>query len=357
MNLRYPPAPPPPPSPTPPQIGNQLPQSELPNLSDVQKLLRFMMTSRRVEERTVELYRQNRITGGCYTGIGNEATSVGTALALNEDDVLVPTHRDMGSHLVRGHKPLDIMRQYLKRATSQTGGKDSSLHLGKEGSNIVGMISPLAHMMPVAVGIALAERQRGTPCSVLTTIGDGSTSLGDFHEALNFAAIQKLPILFVIVNNQYAYSTPNTIQYACHELSERANGYGMSGETIDGTDAFVVYRAAQKALERGRNGEGPTLLECKTMRLRGHSEHDDFKYVPPDLLEQWKNWDPVLRIRNYVLDNSILTEDDLETLKLEIDSEIESAISLAESEPSPEGNEAGQDVFRHWKSEWTVPTP
>ena len=356
MNTQYPPAPPPPPSPSPPSIGNTLAETERPNTSEVQQLLRFMMTSRRVEERTVELYRQNRITGGCYTGIGNEATSVATALALLEHDVLVPTHRDMGSHLVRGHKPLDIMRQYLKRATSQTGGKDSSLHLGKEGSNIVGMISPLAHMMPVAVGIALAERQRGTPRSVLTTIGDGSTSLGDFHESLNFAAIQKLPILFVIVNNQYAYSTPNTIQYSCTQLSDRAHGYGMLGETIDGTDALVVYQAARRALERGRNGEGPTLLECKTMRLRGHSEHDDFKYVPAELLQQWRNWDPVLRIKNYVLEKSLMTKEGLEKLQNEIDAEIEDAIRIAESEPSPEGEEAGRDIFRYWKPEWTVPT-
>ena len=355
MSQYQPPAPPPPPSPTPPKLGQGLSDDVRPSKPKIIELLKHMMMARRFEERTVELYRQNRITGGCYTGIGNEATSVGSALALGADDVLVPTHRDMGSHIVRGHEPLDIMRQYMKRATSQTGGKDSSLHLGREGSNIVGMISPLAHMMPVAVGIALAEKQKGNNRAVLTSIGDGSTSLGDFHEALNFAAIQKLPVLFVIVNNQYAYSTPNTLQYACERLSDRAIGYGMEGSCIDGTDAFAVYAASMKAIERGYAGEGPTLLECRTMRLRGHSEHDDFKYVPAELMEQWRAWDPVLRIKDYVLEEKVLSQAEYDSLAQEIDTVIDNAIEVAEAEPSPEGFEAGRDVFRRWDDNWTVP--
>jgi len=314
-----------------------------------------MCTSRRLEERIVELYRQNRVTGGCYTGIGNEATSVGSSMALAKNDVLVPTHRDMGAHIVRGHTPVEILRQYMKRASSQTGGKDSSLHLGREGSNIVGMISPLAHMMPVAVGIALAEKQKGNNRAVLTTVGDGSTSLGDFHEALNFAAIQKLPVLFVIVNNQYAYSTPVSLQYACERLSDRAQGYGMYGKTVDGTDVVEVFAHAQQAMARGQAGEGPTLLECKTMRLRGHSEHDDFKYVPSELISAWKNWDPVTRIKDHVKEHGIVSEQELTALQNEIDANIDTAIQLAEADPPPDGAEAGKDVFRRWEPEWTVP--
>ena len=315
-----------------------------------------MLSSRRLEERIVELYRQGEITGGCYTGIGNEATSVGTAWAMAASDILVPTHRDMGSHLVRGHTPLEIMRQYLKRGTAQTGGKDSGLHLGKEGTEIVGMISHLAHMMPVAAGIALAERQAGRKTVVLTTVGDGATSLGDFHEALNFAAVQKLAVVFVIVNNQYAYSTPVTIQYACERLSDRAKGYGIAGEQVDGSDVVTVCDAARRAFERGRRGEGPTLLECVTMRMRGHSEHDDFKYVPEALLDRWRAWDPVERLTRYGLGRGYWQESDVQALRDEVSIEIETAIETAKSDPEPRPETAGQDVFRRWSPEWTVPT-
>lgn len=245
-SAHYPPHPGPP-GDAPPKLGASVPRDELPDARTALALYEHMLTSRMVEERIVDLYRLGKITGGCYTGIGNEATSVAAALALGPDDVLVPTHRDMGANLVRGHGPLEIFRQYLKRATSQTEGKDTGLHLGREGSNVVGMISHLAHMMPVAVGVALAERQKGRDVVVMTTVGDGSTSLGDFHESLNFAAVQKLPVLFVIENNQYAYSTPYTIQYACERLADRAAGYGMPGEQLDGTDALEVWAAARRA--------------------------------------------------------------------------------------------------------------
>lgn len=334
-------------------LGAKLDQPMAPER--VLALLEPMLQARALEERTVALYRQGVITGGCYTGIGNEATSVGAAMALRAGDVLVPTHRDMGAHLVRGHAPLVIMRQYMKRATSQTGGKDSGLHLGQEGTDIVGMISPLAHMMPVAAGIALAERQRGREIFVLTTIGDGSTSLGDFHETLNFAAVHKLPMMVMIENNQYAYSTPNTIQYACERLSDRAQGYGMVGKTVDGTDALEVLAATEEARARALSGEGPTLIESVTMRMRGHSEHDDFKYVPPDLLEAWKAWDPLARIQAYVLDHGLMSEGELAAKRATIQAGVEAAVQEAMSEPEPEGAEAGKDVFRRWDDAWTVP--
>ena len=328
---------------------------------ELKTLYRWMQLSRAIETRAVELYRQSRITGGCYTGIGNEATSVGSAFALAEQDVLVPTHRDMGSHLVRGHSPIDIMRQYLKRNTAQTQGKDSSLHLGREGSNIVGMISHLAHMMPVAVGIALAERQKATqtgkePICVLTTVGDGATSLGDFHEALNFAAVHKLPVVFIIVNNQYAYSTPITLQYASSKLSDRAIGYGMTGEQIDGTNVLAVLQATRKALDRGRKGEGPTLIESMTMRMRGHSEHDDFRYVPKELIEQWSRWDPLKRTASYLLEHAWVDETWLTQTHQNIESELDIAVATAERDPAPNPEAAGQDIFRKWPSDWTTPS-
>ncbi len=309
-----------------------------------------MVRSRAIEERIVELYRLGKITGGCYTGIGNEATSVGCALALDPNDVIVPTHRDMGMHVVRGHDAVTIFRQYLKRGTSQTEGKDSGLHLGVEGANIIGMISHLAHMAPVAAGIALAERQQGKNTAVVTTVGDGATSLGDFHEALNFAAVHKLPILFVIENNQYAYSTPVTLQYACAHLSDRAVGYGMRGVLVDGTDILEVYAAAKAAYEAGRRGEGPTLMESVTMRMRGHSEHDDYKYVPGALIDRWKTWDPIQRLK------AVLPEAELAAMRARADEEIDRAVEQVEKEPPPEPSAAVRDVFREWKPEWDVPS-
>lgn len=333
-----------------------MPKAEHPTPAELIQVHRHMLLSRRLETRVIELYRQNQVTGGVYTGHGNEATSVGTAFAMAEGDVLVPTHRDMGSHLVRGHTPEEIMLQYLKRRDAQTGGKDSGLHIGKEGSNIVGMISHLAHMMPVAVGVALAERHKGTGAAVLTSVGEGASSLGDFHESLNFASVQKLPVLFVIVNNQYAYSTPRTLQYAAAKLSDRAIGYGMAGETVDGTDLIEVLAAARRAFARGRAGQGPTLLESLTMRMRGHSEHDDMKYVPRALVEAWRAWDPVERLEQHLIAAKILGPAELEGAAKDIDERLDRAVAAALAAPPPEGPEAAAGVFRRWSPEWTPPT-
>ncbi len=318
-------------------------------------LLEALLRARTMETRTVELYRQGRIVGGCYTGIGNEATSVGMSWPMASHDVLVPTHRDLGAQLVRGRGPLEVARQYLKRDTSQTRGRDSGLHLGREGSGIVGMISHLAHMLPVAAGIALAERQQGRSTAVVTTVGDGSTSLGDFHETLNFSALHRLPVVFVIVNNQYAYSTPTTLQYPGESLAVRAAGYGMAGQALDGTDVVKVLRAVEAALDRGRAGEGPTLLECRTMRMRGHSEHDDFKYVPRELLEAWQLWDPVNRFRSTLEARGWLTRAAADDLQARVLTEVQTAFDTALGEPEPESSAAASDVFRRWTKEWSAP--
>ncbi len=338
-----------------PALGDKVPEERLPAGPECERLLNAMLLSRRLEERIVELYRQGRISGGCYTGIGNEGTSVGAAWAMEDGDVLVPTHRDMGAHLVRGHTPLDVMRQYLKRGTSQTGGKDSGLHLGRDGSDIVGMISHLAHMMPVAVGIALAERMKGRTAAVLTTVGDGSTSLGDFHEALNFAAVQKAPVVFLIVNNQYAYSTPITTQYACERLADRAAGYGIEGVQLDGTDVLEVLDGVRQAFLRARAGEGPTLIECMTMRMRGHSEHDDFKYVSPRLIERWAEYDPVARFEAWVTSTRRLPLSAVKALHGAVERDVEAALDVASREPDPDPATATTGVYRHWNPEWTVP--
>ena len=314
-----------------------------------------MLLTRRFEERVSALYREGRISGGCYLGMGNEATSVGTAWLMREQDILVPSHRDLGSHLVRGHSVLDVMRQYLSRGTAQTRGRDAGLHLGRPGSQIVGMISHLGHMAAVAAGAAMAERLLGRDAVVLTTLGDGATSLGDVHEALNFAAVQRLPVVFVIVNNQYAYSTPVNLQYACERLADRGAGYGIPGVQVDGTDVFQVLDAAGTAFARARSGEGPTLLECVTMRMRGHAEHDDSKYVPPELLARWRKWDPLERLASWARAEGHLDAQTEAALEERTADTIEQALRTAESEPSPSPASAVEGVFRAWEPGWSVP--
>ena len=346
------------PSPPPavvPELGHALPAEAHPSREDSLALYRHVLLTRRLDERAVALYREGAIIGGCYTAIGNEATSVGMAVPMGDNDVLVPTQRDLGAHLVRGHTPLEILRQYLKRDTSMTRGRDSGLHLGREGGDIVGMVSHLGHMLGVATGVALADRQLGRSTGVVTTIGDGATSLGDFHEALNFAAVQRLPVVFVIVNNQYAYSTPPSLQYAVASLADRAAGYGMVGHALDGTDVLTVVHYTRQALARGQAGGGPTLLECRTMRMRGHSEHDDFKYVPSSLIDAWRAWDPVDRMKAYLRTRHDVDESTLDGFDAEARSAIDDAEAQARTEPTPVPESAKEGVYRRWEADWTVP--
>jgi 2-oxoisovalerate dehydrogenase E1 component len=312
---------------------------------DLLGIHRAMVRSRLLEERLRALYRQGRLTGGCYTGIGNEAVAVCTAWALGPDDVLLPMHRDMGAHLVRGHSAREILAQYFKRRTSQTGGRDSGLHLGAPGSNIVGMISHLGHMMPVAAGVALAERLKGTQAIALTYIGDGGTSTGDFHEALNFAAVQKLGAIFVVENNQWAYGTPNEKEFACEDLATRATGYGMVGTSVDGTDAEAVLAASREAVARARAGKGPSLIVTETMRMTGHAEHDDAKYVPKEMFEKWRKKDPIERIEGVLRKKKAIDEEGIVRVRAEADKEIEEAVEWAEALEKAVPSDAIERVF------------
>ena len=339
------------PRPDPARFADLGPGLAPPALDDARTLHRFILLTRRLDQRIAALARQGRVPGAFYSGLGNEATAVGCAAALDQKDVLVPTHRDLGAHLVHGHGPRDVLLQYFKRAESQTGGKDVGLHLGRPGSNIVGMVSHVGHMLPVAVGCAWAESHKKSGAIVLTTIGDGGTSTGDFHEALNLASVRRLGVIFVIQNNQYAYSTPLEHQYACERLSDRAAGYGMAGEQVDGTDVLLVRDAARRAAERARRGHGPTLLECVTMRLRGHSEHDDASYVAPELLEQWQGWDPVDRTEAYLRARG-MDAAELVRVRADVDAEIEREVEYAESRPLPAPEEAARGVFARWEAGW-----
>jgi 2-oxoisovalerate dehydrogenase E1 component len=320
--------------------------------ADLVAVHRAMVRTRTVEERLRALYRQGKLSGGCYTGIGNEAVAVCTAFALGPDDVVLPMHRDMGAHLVRGHTVRDVMLQSLGRRASHTGGRDSGLHMGRPGSNVIGHISHLGHMMPVAAGVALAERVRGRDLVAMTYIGDGGSSTGDFHEALNFAGVQKLPVVFVVENNQWAYGTPNDKEFACEDLAQRAVGYGIAGVSVDGTDAEAVLAASRKAVEWARAGKGPTLLVTATMRMTGHAEHDDARYVPKEQLEAWRKKDPISLVEMLLRDRGALDDAAIAAVHADAAREVEDAVEWAWAEEPARPEDA---ITRVWAA--PVPAP
>ena len=307
-------------------------------------LLDHLLTTRAVEERCILNVRQG-VQPKFFSAWGNEAGSVGTAAALQPQDVLVPMHRSLGAHLVRGHSLYEIFLQAFLRGDSQTQGRDTGIHLGADGSNIVGMISPLGSMNVVAGGIALAETYLGSDRVVLAYIGDGGSSLGIFHEALNFIAVHGLPVVTVIENNQWAYGTPNSLQFACERLADRGAAYGMPGLRVDGTDICAVYEETREAVERARRGEGPTLIESMTMRMRGHAEHDSQHYVDPELLEEWKQKDPVQRYLDWLAEGERLTDVDIPALREQIAAQVLEACDRAREAPEPAPEVARTGVY------------
>lgn len=318
------------------------------NLSDEDRraLLSYMIAAREFDHAMIRLYRQGRAFGGVYAQIGNEATSVGASYALDRSrDVIFPMHRDIGMHFVFGASLGQLMLNFLARSGSQMRGTDGTGHYADPTLRIYGNISHLAAMMPVAAGYALAARMRGQDIVVLTTIGDGGCNVGEFHEAMNFAAVQKLPLIVIIENNQYAYSTPRELEYACERLSVRAIGYGCPGVTIDGTDVELVYDTVRTYVERARMGDGPALIETVTMRMRGHAEHDDFRYVPRPMLEYWERRDPLRRYEAFLLERGIVTSELLEDLHRQALQRMTDAIDAALEQPYPPPEEAFRNVF------------
>src|ERR1700737_103997 len=255
-------------------------------------LLRFMLLMRGIEARAMSLYRQGRVPGSFYDGLGQEAVSTGAAFAMGPADRLCVLHRDLAAHLVRGVAPERIFAQYMGRAGGGTAGGAGNGHFGDRPLGCVAMVSMLPDMMPVATGMAMAFRMRGEARCALTWVGDGATSRGDFHEAMHWSAVQRLPVIFVYENNQYAYSTPLHLQFAVDPL-ERAQAYGLPGVRVDGNDVEAVFDATRQARERALDGAGPTMIEAVTMRMHGHAAHDDMRYVPPELVEDWRGGDPL----------------------------------------------------------------
>ncbi len=312
----------------------------------LRSLHRALLLPRIMEEKMLLLLRQGRLSKW-FSGIGQEAIAVGLTAALDARDWLLPLHRNLGVFTGRDVDLGRLLRQLLGREGGFTKGRDRTFHFGVPEKGIVGMISHLGAMLPVACGLALAAQLRGEKRVAAVFSGDGGTSEGDFHEALNLAAVWKLPVLFVVENNQYGLSTPSSEQYACKHLADRGLGYGMPGVVVDGNDVLSVYRAVQRAAERGRRGEGPTLLELKTFRMRGHEEASGTDYVPPVLLEEWAKKDPIARFEAFLLEKRVLAPEAMVALRASYKARIDGLVdeALAAPEPPAPAEEMEHDVY------------
>jgi pyruvate dehydrogenase E1 component alpha subunit len=310
------------------------------------KILYYMKAVRELENRIErKLYRQGKILGGVYVGRGQEAIAVGSCIDLRADDVVCPSHRDMGAFLIRGMSLRTIFAQYMGKKTGATQGKDSNMHMGSLEHNLIAFISMLGDNVPVASGIGLSFKMRGQDRVVVCSFGDGATSRGDWHEGLNMASVLKCPVVFICNNNQYAYSTPLERQMAVENVADRAPAYGMPGEIVDGNDVLAVWSASQRAIEHARGGHGPSLIECKTFRMTGHSAHDDASYVPQELFEYWETRDPIRRLERTLIQQNFLSDASIAEMDKGIHTEIDEAIALAEQDPYPEPEDCLRDVY------------
>src|SRR6478736_747281 len=272
------------------------------------RIYEMMVLTRAVEDRMVAMYKSGDLLGSLYTGHWHEAISVGSAAALSDGDYMAPIHRDLGAHLCRGMEPWQVMASFMGKATSPTGGRDGTLHYGRLDLGIYILPIHIPANFPVATGMAFAAKYRGEDRVCLAFCGDGSTSRGDFHEALNMAGALTLPCIFVVENNQFAYSTPVNMQTASQDFAGKAAAYGFPGVKVDGTDAVAVYDAVEEAVTRARKGDGPTLIEAVTMRMHGHAEHDPADYVPREMFEEWRKKDPVELFERRLLDSGVLSD-------------------------------------------------
>jgi TPP-dependent pyruvate/acetoin dehydrogenase alpha subunit len=312
---------------------------------DLLGMYRNMLITRGVEERGHILYKQGKIPGSFYTGRGNEAAAVGIGTAMGPDDVGTPLHRDMGVHIVRGVEPWRIFANYMGRADGPTRGRDGNVHLADAKLGMIAMVSHLPAMLPVAAGAALAFRIRDERRVAVGWFGEGASARGDCHEAMNFAGTRRLPIVFVCDNNQWAYSTPTHLEYAVEHIADRAQAYGFDGVVVDGTDVLAVYREAKRAIEKARDGGGPTLIECMTLRMEGHAVHDDAFYVPGEMFEEWAKRDPVERFRDWLRENASLSDGEEEEIGSDVKRLLTEAIRRAEDSQLPESSTVTDGVY------------
>jgi TPP-dependent pyruvate/acetoin dehydrogenase alpha subunit len=306
----------------------------------------YMRLNRAVEDTMVKLFRQNKIVGGLYSSLGQEAVSVGTAYALERKDWLAPMIRNIGALLVKGVPPRDVFMQHMAKYDSPTKGKDGTSHFGDlENLHIVSPISMLGDLIPVMTGVAIAGRYLGQKIVAMTWIGDGGSSTGVFHEGLNFAAVQKAPFVLVLENNQWAYSTPVKRQVPLNNLADRAQAYGIPSYTVDGNDVVAVYSTAKEAVERARGGEGPILLEVKTFRRMGHAQHDPAEYVPKEMRAYWEARDPIALYEKFLSGEKLLDEKGQQEIERKIDALLSQERDFAENSPMPPPEFAEQGVY------------
>ncbi len=309
----------------------------------------YLRLTRTLEERLVALYRQTKVIGGLFRSLGQEGESVASAYALERGrhkDILSPLIRNLGSLLVMGAQPIEILRQYMAKADSPTRGRELNVHFNDLEKGYLGQISHLGDMIPVMAGIALSFKLRAEPRVGLVYIGDGGTSTGTFHEGLNLAAVQRLPLVVIGEYNHWAYSTPPEKQFAVKDLAEKAKGYGVPSVTVDGNDVFAVYEATRFAVERARRGKGVHFIEVKTYRRKGHAEHDDQHYVPKTDLERWaKENDPIDRYTQCLLTADLVTEGDLKDIDDRVRVEVDQATDACVNDPLPTSESALPGVY------------
>src|SRR5208282_178241 len=311
------------------------------------EIYRWMLLNRRMETALENLYKQGQVVGGVYFGLGQEACSCASAYALHKDEWLGPMIRNQGAMLVRGFSPADIMMQYMAKSGSPTKGRDASSHFGDIVThNVVSPISTLGDLIPVLAGVALGARLQGKHIAAMTYIGDGGQSTGVTYEGLNFAAVQNLGLVLIVENNLWGYSTPSDMQFRVKDLAERAIAYGIPGVIVDGTDACQVYDACHEACERARHGEGPTLIEAKMMRMKGHAIHDAAEYVPKPSFEYWKRRDPIARLEHYLVNKKRwLTAAANGELIAGVERQLEADREIAVNSPMPTPESAAGGVY------------
>jgi pyruvate dehydrogenase E1 component alpha subunit len=305
-----------------------------------------MRFTRAFDDRLTALFKQGKLVGGLFSQVGHEAISVGAALALEPEDVIAPLHRDVGAYFVRGMSPKRIMSQYLGRETGPSRGRDVNMHgMGDLSLNIVGFVSHLPQALPVAVGVAHAFKLKQEPRVAMNFFGDGASSEGLVHEALNWASVFQLPMIFMVENNQYAYSTPLTRQMRVQNIADRAAGYGMASAIVDGNDFFHVYETTKSAVEHARHNGGPALIECKTMRMRGHAIHDNMSYVPKELIAEWEARDPIRRFEHKLREMGLLDDAKQKALLERVEHDLNAAQEFAENAPLPDPNQLTDGIY------------
>jgi TPP-dependent pyruvate/acetoin dehydrogenase alpha subunit len=306
------------------------------------ELYRYLYLTRSLEERLVKLFRQSKVIGGLFRSLGQEGESVASAYALRRrndgtGDVMSPLIRNLGSMLVMGAEPVDVLRQYMAKGNSPTRGKELNIHFTDYRRGFIGQISPLGDLVPVMAGVTLSFKQRAEDRVGLVYLGEGATSTGAFHEGINFAAVQRCPLVVIVENNGYAYSTPIHKQTLVRRFVDKAPGYGVAGERVDGNDVLAVYGCARRAIERARAGGGVTLIEAVTYRRVGHAQHDNQAYQPRTEIDEWATTnDPFDRYVGVLLERGWAGEADLEGVRTQVDDELSAAVEAAENSPPPE---------------------